>query len=377
MTWTQNYDPFGSAVLSPLVAALPIVLLLGLLASGRVSAPLAALAGLLAALIAAVFVFVPKEVHSPDGPGLGGWAGTMLAAAGYGAAFGLLPIGWIVLSAIFLYALTVETGQFEIVKRSVVALSDDRRVQALLIAFSFGAFLEGAAGFGTPVAVSAALMVGAGFRPLDAAFLALLANTAPVAYGALGTPITTLAEVTGLAEVRLTAMAGGQLPFFSLLVPAWLVWAMAGWRGLVGVWPAVVVSGGTFAAVQFAVSNYFGPSLVDVVAGVVSLVSLALLTLVWRPAETWRYPEEREAGPFLPPSPPWGRGAGGEGVTPAGGLPTQSPSLSPGGLSAPEQAPPGSGARPLTRASVVSAWVPWALLTVFVFIWGLPPVKKA
>ena len=156
----------------------------------------------------------------------------MLAAAGYGAAFGLLPIGWIVLNAVFLYTLTVETGAFEIVKRSVLALSDDRRVQALLIAFCFGAFLEGAAGFGTPVAISAALMVGAGFRPLHAAGLALLANTSPVAFGALGTPITTLARVTGLDELKLSAMAGRQLPFFSLLVPAWLVWVMAGWRGV-------------------------------------------------------------------------------------------------------------------------------------------------
>src|SRR5262249_27460762 len=176
MTWTQNYDPFASGVLSPLIAALPIVLLLGLLASGRIPAAVAALAGLLAAYLTAVFAFAPPEVNTPDSPGLLGWAATMLTAAGYGAAFGLLPIGWIVLSAIFLYALTVEMGQFEIVKRSVVALSDDRRIQALLIAFSFGAFVEGAAGFGTPVAISAALMMGAGFKPLHAAGLALLAT---------------------------------------------------------------------------------------------------------------------------------------------------------------------------------------------------------
>src|SRR5262249_34248440 len=169
-------------------------------------------------------------------------------------------------AAIFLYNLTVESGTFETVKRSVLALSDDRRVQALLIAFSFGAFLEGAAGFGTPVAVSAALLLGAGFRPLHAAGLALLANTAPVAYGALGTPILALGQVTSLDIHRLSAMAGRQLPFFSLLVPAWLVWAMAGWRGVLGVWPAIAVCGGTFAAVQFAVSNFHGPWLVDVVA---------------------------------------------------------------------------------------------------------------
>ena len=193
MTWTQNYDPFGSALLSPLAAAVPVVVLLGLLASGRVPAPAAALAGLAAALLIAVFGCAPAEVANPDGPGRAGWAGTLLAAAGYGAAFGLLPIGWIVLNAVFLYALTVEAGAFDVVKRSILVLSDDRRVQALLIAFCFGAFLEGAAGFGTPVAVTAALMVGSGFRPLHAAGLALLANTAPVAYGALGIPIITLA----------------------------------------------------------------------------------------------------------------------------------------------------------------------------------------
>jgi lactate permease len=337
MTWTQNYDPFLSPWLSPLAAALPVAVLLGLLASGRVPAQMAALAGLAAAVLVAVYAFTPVEALTPGGPGRAAWAGTVLTAAGYGAAYGLLPIGWIVLNAVFLYALTVETGTFETVKRSVLALSDDRRVQALLIAFSFGAFLEGAAGFGTPVAVSAALLAGAGFRPLHAAGLSLLANTAPVAYGALGTPITTLARVTGLNELELSAMAGRQLPFFSLLVPAWLVWAMAGWRGVVGVWPAVLVSGGTFAAVQYVVSNYHGPWLVDVVAGVVSLVSLALLLRVWQPAATWRYAHESEE----------------RAETAA--------SLDP----------------PLQRAAIVAAWVPWALLTVFVFVWGLPAVKDA
>jgi lactate permease len=357
MTWTQNYDPFGSAVLSPLVAALPIVLLLGLLASGRVSAPLAALVGLLAALVAAVFVFVPKEVHSPDGPGLGGWAGTMLAAAGYGAAFGLLPIGWIVLSAIFLYALTVETGQFEIVKRSVVALSDDRRIQALLIAFCFGAFVEGAAGFGTPVAISAALMMGAGFKPLHAAGLALLANTSPVAFGALGTPIITLAKVTKLSELKLSAMAGRQLPFFSLLIPAWLVWVMAGWRGVLGVWPALVVCGGSFALVQFLTANYHGPWLVDVVGGLVSLVCLALFLRVWQPRQTWHFPGDESAG------------------NPNSQLPnpkTETHEPNPRRSVFFRIWDLGVG---IFRSEVASAWVPWVLLTVFVFCWGLPQVK--
>jgi lactate permease len=339
MTWTQNYDPLGSALLSPLAAAVPVVVLLGLLASGRVSAPVAALAGLVAALLVAVFPFAPPEVATA---GRAEWAGTVLAAAGNGAAFGLLPIGWIVLNAVFLYALTVEAGAFETVKRSVLALSDDRRLQALLIAFSFGAFLEGAAGFGTPVAVCAALLVGAGFRPLHAAGLALLANTAPVAYGALGTPITTLARVTGLDELKLSAMAGRQLPFFSLLVPAWLVWAMAGWRGVRGVWPAVLVCGGSFAAVQFLVSNYHGPWLVDVAAGIVSLISLAVLLRFWRPATIWRFPHEAPAR--------------GTDVPPTSSSPVPNPALQ-------------------TR-EVVWAWMPWVLLTLFVFAWGLPEVKS-
>src|SRR5262245_45813736 len=335
MVWTQNYDPFNSPFWSPLAAAVPIVLLPGLLPTGRVSAPKAAVAGLASALLMAIFAFTPAEAALSDGPGLSGWVQVMLAAASYGAAFGLLPIGWIVLAAIFLYRLTVETGQFDIVKRSILSLSDDRRLQALLIAFCFGAFIEGAAGFGTPVAISAALLVGAGFTPLRAAGLALLANTSPVAFGALGTPITTLASVTGLNELRLSAMAGRQLPFFSLLVPVWLVWVMAGWRGVVGVWPALLVCGGSFALVQFFVSNYHGPWLVDVVAGVVSLVSLAILLRYWRPKETWRFPDE-----------------------PA--VPDPAPSDGPA----------------LTRRSMISAWMPWVLLTLFVFAWGLPPVKK-
>jgi lactate permease len=328
MVWTQHYHPFESIFLSAGVAALPIVLLLGLLASGRVSAPWAALAGLTAAFLAAVFVFTPPEVGSR---GHAAWAGTMLSAVGYGAAFGLLPIGWIVFSAIFLYNLTVEMGQFEIVKHSVVNLSADRRLQALLIAFCFGAFIEGASGFGTPVAISAALLAGAGFRPLHAAGLSLLANTAPVAFGALGAPLITLAKVTNLDVNLLSAMAGRQLPFFSLIIPVWLVWTMAGWRGVRGVWPALIVCGGTFSLAQFLVSNYHGPALVDVIGGIVALVSLALLLRVWQPKDAWRFPDEAPApeGVFHP------------------------------------------------RSTIASAWVPWVLLSIFVFCWGQPELKKA
>src|SRR3954465_9241889 len=282
MEWTQNYDPLGSAWLSTAVAALPIVLLLGSLGLLGWSAPKAAALGLASALAVAIFVYrMPWQMA--------------LASAGYGACFGLFPIGWIVLAAIFLYSLTVQTGQFEIVKASVAGLSADRRLQALLIAFSFGAFVEGAAGFGTPVAISAALMIGAGFSPLHAAGLALIAKTSPVAFGALGTPITTLADVTQIDEMRLSAMAGRQLPLFSLIVPAWLVWTMAGWRGVRGVWPAILVSGGSFALVQLWVSNWFGPRLVDVAGGLVSLICLAVFLKFWRPAVIWQFAAESPA----------------------------------------------------------------------------------
>jgi len=230
MVWDHVYDPLGSPLLSTLVAMLPVVVLLGLLAGCGWSAQRAAAAGLLTALAVAVGVVgMPVEAA--------------VAAAAYGACFGLFPIGWIIVTAMFLYSLSVEAGALDVMKRSVTRLSADHRIQALLIAFSFGAFLEGAAGFGAPVAISAALLTGSGFPPFEAACLALIANTAPVAFGALGTPIITLAKVTGLEEQAISAMAGRQLPFFSLIIPAWMVVTMAGWKGLVGVWPAVLVCG--------------------------------------------------------------------------------------------------------------------------------------
>jgi lactate permease len=318
MEWHQVYDPLGWPVASTLVALLPLVVLLGLLACGRASAIQAAGAGLATALAIAVGV-----VGMP--------ADAAVAAALQGAAFGLFPIGWIIVAAMFLYRLSVEAGALEIMKRSVTSLSPDHRVQALLIAFAFGAFLEGAAGFGAPVAISAALLVGTGFPALEAACVALLANTAPVAFGALGTPIVTLAKVTGLDEQAISALAGRQLPFFSLVVPAWMVAAMAGWRGLTGVWPAVLVCGASFAAVQFAMANFVGPALVDVVGGVASLAALAVFLRFWQPRETWRH-AAADSRPRRPRAP-----------TP-------------------------------TRA-IVWAWMPWAFLSAAVFAWGLPPVK--
>jgi len=316
--WSQIYDPCHGWFLSALLAALPLLILLGLLGLLHVSAHWSAVAGLGSALAVAVFVF-------------GMPADKAVWSAAYGAAFGLLPIAWIVLMAVFLYTLTVETGHFEVVKRSVLALSPDRRIQALLIAYSFGAFIEGAAGFGAPVAISSALLIGAGFRPLQAAGLALIANTAPVAFGALGTPILTLANVTGIDAMKLSQMAGRQLPFFSLLVPAWMICTMTGWRGLSGIWPAVLVCGGSFAVVQFVVSNYIGLELVDVAAGLASLVCLAVFAKLWRPRDIWRFAGEEQA------SETQHRDAPGE---------------------------------------ILSAWMPWVILSICIFVWGLKPVKS-
>jgi lactate permease len=321
MEWVQIYDPLGNAWLSTLAAALPILLLLGTLAVLEWKAHWAALAGLSSALLISVVVYgMPVRAAA--------------ATAVYGALYGLFPIGWIILNAVFLYSLTVATGQFEIVKASVARLSADRRVQALLIAFSFGAFIEGAAGFGTPVAITAALLMGLGFTPLYAAGLSLIANTAPVAYGAIGTPILTLGAVTGISPDLLSAMAGRQLPFVSLLVPAWLVATMSGWRGLMGAWPAVLVCGGSFAIVQFLWSNYVGPELVDIMGGLVSLGCLALFCTWWKPERTWDFPQS------------------------AGTVASEV-----------------SETRAIPRANLVRAWMPWVFLSVFVTAWGAGPIK--
>lgn len=327
MTWTpwiQVYDPLASAWLSTAAAALPIVLLLATLGLLEWRAHYAALAGLVSALAIAVLVY-------------GMPAPTALATTVYGAAYGFLPIGWIILNAVFLYNLTVHTGQFDVVKSSVGRLSTDRRVQALLVAFSFGAFIEGASGFGTPVAICSALLIGLGFTPLYAAGLSLIANTAPVAFGAIGTPILTLAAVTGIPATTLGAMAGRQLPFVSLLVPAWLVITMSGWRGFRGVWPAVLVCGGTFAIVQFLWSNFVGVELVDIAGGLISIVALSLFMRVWRPKETWDFEARRDPVPGI--------------------------------------RDPHSPETPHNRVEVTRAWMPWLFLSIAVILWGLAPVK--
>src|SRR5215471_6885088 len=280
--WLQRYDPLNQPALSALVAALPIVVLLGSIALLHIRIHFSALIGLGVALAIALGIY-----GMPLRPAA--------AAAAFGAAYGLFPIGWIILNLIFLYRLTVKAGLFEVLRGSLSRLAPDPRVQVILIAFSFGAFFEGAAGFGTPVAVTAAILMQLGFKPLAASGLSLIANTAPVAFGALGTPIIALSKVTGISEVALSQMVGRQLPFFSLLVPFWVVWAIAGFRGMLGVWPAALAAGLAFAIPQFLISNFHGPWLVDIVASICSMAATAALLKFWQPQDDWKYAEGDES----------------------------------------------------------------------------------
>jgi lactate permease len=278
--WNQIYDPLNSKALSTIAAALPVVTLLVLIASGKVKAHIAALIALIVANLITIFIYSMP-------------AGMSVKASLLGVVVGFFPIGWIVLNVIFLYRVTVETGRFELLKRAIGGVTEDRRLQLLLIAFAFGAFFEGASGFGTPVAITGAVLIGLGFSPLAASGLSLIANTAPVAYGALGTPIQGLASVTGLDPYILGAMVGRQLPFFSLLVPFWVVWAFAGWRGMMAVWPAILVTGVAFAVPQFVISNYINPWIVDIGASLISMGCLILFLKVWQPKELWLSPALR------------------------------------------------------------------------------------
>jgi lactate permease len=272
--WNQVYDPLGSATLSTVAAALPVVTLLVLIASNKVKAHIAAVIALIVANLIAIFIFTMP-------------ANMSIRASFLGVAVGFFPIGWIVLNVIFLYRLTVEKGVFQTLQSTIGGVTNDRRLQLLLIAFSFGAFFEGASGFGTPVAVTGAILIGLGFSPLAASGLSLIANTAPVAYGALGTPIAGLASVTGIDPFLLGAMVGRQLPFFSLIVPFWVVWAFAGWRGMIAIWPAALVTGVSFAVPQFLISNYINPWIVDIGASLVSMACLVGFLKIWKPKEIW------------------------------------------------------------------------------------------
>lgn len=328
--WHQNYDPLGNSLLSTLVAAIPIVILLGAIGWLHIRIHFAALMGLISALLIAVGVFhMPARI-----------AGLTTV---YGAAFGLFPIGWIILNVIFLYQLTVKKGLFAVLRDSLAHVAPDPRIQVILIAFAFGAFIEGVAGFGTPVAITGAILIQLGFKPLHASGLALIANTAPVAFGSLGIPITTLHSVTGMDVMLLSKMVGRQLPIFSLIVPFWVVMAFAGWRGLKGVWPAALTAGLAFAIPQFVVSNYHGPWLVDTISGACSIVALVILLRFWKPKEIW---------PLEQP------------VTEKKGDAKAASTLT----AAPQA---------LNRKQIIQAWMPWAILTLCILFWGLPQFKNA
>lgn len=321
--WNQIYDPLHSPVLSTIAAAVPVVTLLVLIASGRVQAHIAAIVAVIVTNLITIFVFTMPVNMS-------------IRASILGIVTGFFPIGWIVLNVIFLYQVTVTTGRFELLKRAVGGITEDRRLQLLLIAFSFGAFFEGASGFGTPVAITGAVLIGLGFSPLAASGLSLIANTAPVAFGALGTPIQGLASVTGLDPYILGAMVGRQLPLFSLIVPFWVVWAFAGWRGMKDVWPAILVTGVSFAVPQFVISNYVNPWIVDIGASLISMGALILFLKVWQPRQLWLSPALR--------------GHDESAATMATAKPLDK--------------------TPLTQSELFSALLPWIIVCVVMLIWG-------
>ncbi|MCP1623229.1 lactate permease LctP family transporter [Pseudomonas nitroreducens] len=326
-TWQQIYTPLGSLGLSALVAVIPIVFFFLALAVFRLKGHVAGSITLALSIIIAIAAFgMPADMA--------------IAAAGYGFAYGLWPIAWIIVAAVFLYKLTVKSGQFEVIRSSVLSITGDQRLQVLLIGFSFGAFLEGAAGFGAPVAITAALLVGLGFNPLYAAGLCLIANTAPVAFGALGIPIIVAGQVTGIDAFKIGAMTGRQLPFLSILVPFWLVFMMDGLKGVKETWPAALVAGGSFAITQYFTSNFIGPELPDITSALVSLISLTLFLKVWQPAS------EREV------------------VATAGGAAVM-------GGNGPRSAEP----TPYSFGEILKAWSPFLVLTVLVTIWTLKPFK--
>ncbi len=315
-TWQQIYNPADNIWLSALVAAIPIIFFFAALTVFRLKGHIAGTITVILTLAVAIFFYgMPVDMA--------------VASAGYGFLYGLFPIAWIIVTAVFLYKITVKTGQFDIIRASVVSLTEDQRLQMLLVGFAFGAFLEGAAGFGAPVAITAALLVGLGFNPLYAAGLCLITNTAPVAFGAMGIPIIVAGQVTGIDAFKIGQMAGRQLPLLSMLVPLWVIVIMDGWRGVRETWPAIFVCGFSFAVTQFLTANYVGPELPDITSALVSLISLAVFLKFWKPKRIFRFP--------------------GQEVT----LKVQNHSL----------------------GTVLKAWSPFAILTVFVTIWSLKPFK--
>ncbi|UVE17088.1 lactate permease LctP family transporter [Pseudomonas sp. LS44] len=329
--WQQLYTPLGSLGLSAFAALIPIIFFFLALAVFRMKGHVAGTITLALSILVAIFAFgMPTDMA--------------FAAAGYGFAYGLWPIAWIIVAAVFLYKLTVKSGQFEVIRSSVLSITGDQRLQVLLIGFSFGAFLEGAAGFGAPVAITAALLVGLGFNPLYAAGLCLIANTAPVAFGALGIPIIVAGQVTGIDAFKIGAMTGRQLPLLSIIVPFWLVAMMDGWRGIKETWPAALVAGSSFAVTQYFTSNFIGPELPDITSALVSLVCLTLFLKVWQPKTAG----EQEIA-----------GVNADGSAVLGGF---------GGVRSTEPSP-------YSFAQILKAWSPFLVLTVLVTIWTLKPFK--
>lgn len=320
MPWTMNVDPTGNVLLSALLAAIPIFFLFWALAIKQMKGHIAAaIATGLAITVAVAGYHMPMNLA--------------LLSTFYGGLFGLFPVCWIVITALFIYNMSVETGHFEVIKNTLASISDDRRMQALLIAFSFGAFIEGAAGFGTPVAITTAMLVGLGFNPLYACGICLLANTAPVAFGAIGIPIVVAGQVSGVPEMAISQMVGRTLPFLAFFIPLYVCILMSGWKKGLEVWPACFVAGGSFAIVQFLSSNYLGPLLPDILSSLASIVATVLFLRVWHPKESWRFADE-----------------------------------------APSK---GKEALRYTPGQIYRAWAPFVILSVFVMAWGVKPVGNA
>lgn len=338
MTWIQVFNPIrGNLVLSALVALIPILYFFWALTIRRMKGHIAGLTTLLLALIIAIFVYKMPATMA-------------VMSAVQGGVYGLLPIGWVIFAAVFLFKLTVKTGQFDIIRASILTITEDRRLQVLLIAFSFSAFLEGSSGFGAPVAISAALLVGMGFNPLYAAGLCLVANTAPVAFGAIGTPILALEGPTGLTALEISKMVGRQLPFISFLVPFYLVFIMSGFKKTLEVIPAILVSGGSFALAQFLTSNFMGPELTDILSALVSLVALTLFLRIWQPKTVFHFKNEQSNAEVAAASAP---------------------------STGPRIAQVESASKVYTKAQIFKACSPFVVLTVIILIWGIPAVKLA